>query len=172
MLPYFPLFQYTITVMKILLFLLLLPIGSMLFAQVNPVDKNGLALGGYDLVAYFESEKAIKGNPTYASKVEGITYYFASFENQQKFLNKPKDYLPQYDGYCALAVSYGKKISINPQTFKIKDGKLYLFFNGKTGNGLVNSLSAWNKNEERLLKKANGNWPEVQKSKFKPEDSL
>ena len=53
--------------------------------------------------------------------------------NQKLFEATPEKYLPQYEGYCALAVSYGKKISIDPQTFKITDGKLYLFFHGKTG---------------------------------------
>jgi YHS domain-containing protein len=143
-----------------------------LCAQINPVDKNGIAIGGYDIVTYFDGTKPAKGNEAYTSKYESATYYFASPENQKLFTDNPKKYIPQYDGYCALAVSYGKKISIDPLTYKIKEGKLYLFFNGKTSHGRLNSLDTWNKNEEKLLKKADINWPDVKKAKYKPEESL
>lgn len=142
------------------------------FAQVDPVDKNGIAIGGYDPVAYFESGKAVKGAESLASKLGMTTYYFSSEENKKLFEANPIKYTPQYDGYCALAVSYGKKISIDPETFKVKDDKLYLFYNGKSSNGKVNSLDTWNKNEERLLKKSNTNWPEVKKLKYKSGATL
>lgn len=145
---------------------------SQTFAQVNPVDK-GIAIGGYDVVAYFESAKAVKANPQITTEVNGITYCFSSAENQKMFSTNPEKYLPQYDGYCALAVGYGKKISIDPQTFKIVDGKLYLFYNGATkSRSKINSLETWNKNEKNLLKKADAIWPDVKKTKYKSEDTL
>jgi YHS domain-containing protein len=143
-----------------------------LCGQINPVDKNGVAVGGYDVVTYFEGTKPVKGIGDYTEKYEGATYQFASPENQKLFKENPKKFIPQFDGYCALAVSYGKKISIDPLTYKIKEGKLYLFFNGKTSHGRLNSLETWNKNEEKLLKKADTNWPDVKKAKYKPEESL
>jgi YHS domain-containing protein len=155
------------------LFCLVLLSYSQVVAQVDPVDKNGVAIGGYDVVAYFESGKAIRGDQQIAKKeVNGLTYLFASTENQKLFEANAQKYLPQYDGYCALGVSYGKKISIDPHTFKLIDGKLYLFFNGNTSNTKVNSLEAWNKNELRLLKKADTLWPDVKKKKYKPTDTL
>ncbi|MCI0750664.1 MAG: YHS domain-containing protein [Flammeovirgaceae bacterium] len=141
-------------------------------AQVDPIDKNGVAIGGYDVVAYFQSGKAVKGDQQTKFQYNGVTYFFSSKENQQRFEASPTKYIPEYDGYCALAVSYGKKISIDPQTFKITDDRLYLFYNGKTSRGKVNSLESWNKNEAKLLKKADSLWPDVKKKKYKPEDTL
>lgn len=155
----------------ILLFIFLI-ISSHSFSQIDPVDKNGVAIGGYDLVAYFELGKPLKGSEKFSSNQGNATYYFSSAENQKLFETNPVKYIPQYDGYCALAVSYGKKISIDPETFKVKDDKLYLFYNGKSSNGKVNSLDTWNKQEERLLKKAETNWPEVKKLKYKPGSTL
>lgn len=145
---------------------------SLALAQVDPVDKNGLAIGGYDLVAYFKEGLARKGQAQFAAQHAGNKYWFASAENLQLFQAEPEKYLPQFDGYCALAVSYGKKISIDPETFKVTDNKLYLFYHGKSSTGKVNSLETWNKNESKLLNKANANWPGVRKLKYKPGETL
>lgn len=153
--------------MKYLLGFLLLAISFVLHAQVDPVDKNGIAIDGYDVVAYFKSNKAIKGADQYTSTHNQIKYYFSSAENKKAFDENPEIYLPQFEGYCALAVSYGKKISIDPETFKVSGNKLYLFYHGKTSKGKINSLETWNKNEDRLLKKARELWPDVKKSKYK-----
>jgi YHS domain-containing protein len=141
-------------------------------SQVDPVDKDGLAIGGYDVVAYFETGKAEKGNAKFQSVYEGVTYYFTSAERQKLFDANPAKYVPQYNGYCALAVSYGKKVSIDPETFKVMNDKLYLFYNGKTSRGKINSLDTWNKSEDRLLKKANTLWPEVKNLKYKAGSGL
>jgi YHS domain-containing protein len=141
-------------------------------AQVDPVDKNGLAIGGYDLVAYFKEGIARKGQTQFIAQYADARYFFVSAENQQLFEADPQKYLPQFDGYCALAVSYGKKISIDPETFKVADNKLYLFYHGKSSTGKVNSLETWNKNETKLLNKANANWPGVKKLKYKPGAAL
>jgi YHS domain-containing protein len=156
------------------LFLLLIwfTLNNLLYAQVDPVDSNGLGIGGYDVVAYFTEGKAIQGSSKFTSEYRGIKYYFSSSENQMIFEKNPDAYLPQFDGYCALAVSYGKKISIDPKTFRISNQKLYLFYHGKAGSKTVNSLDTWVKDETRLLKKANDLWPDVKKKKYKPEDKL
>lgn len=153
-----------------LLFFLLSATGA--HAQVDPVNKDGIALAGYDVVSYFQQPKPLKGVANFQSEYNQVKYFFATRENQNLFEATPQKFIPQYDGYCALAVSYGKKISIDPQTFKITDAKLYLFFNGKTSRGKVNSLEVWNKNEDKLLKKADSVWPDVKKKKYKPEDTL
>ena len=141
-------------------------------AQVDPVDKKGVAIGGYDPVAYFTTNKPVKGSETITTTMGNVTYYFSSAENKRLFDANPIKYTPQFEGYCALAVSYGKKISVDPTTFKVTDNKLYLFYNGKSSKGKVNSLETWNKSEERLLKNANANWAEVKKLKFIPEETL
>lgn len=158
--------------MKTIFNLFVLMLATTAYAQVDPVDKNGLAIGGYDVVAYFKEGVAKKGVEQFTTRHEGATYYFVSSDNQKAFMANPTQYLPQYDGYCALAVSYGKKISIDPQTFKVADNKLFLFYHGKTSNGKVNSLQTWNKNEEKLMKKANVNWPDVKKLKYKSGSTL
>lgn len=151
---------------------LLLFISSTIFSQIDPVDKAGVAIGGYDVVAYFNAGKATPGTPQFATQFKGTTYHFSNKENQTLFETTPEKYLPQYEGFCALAVSYGKKISVDPKTFKVIDGKLYLFFNGKTSIRHVNSLDTWNKNEPKLLKKADELWPDVKKKVYKSESAL
>lgn len=141
-------------------------------AQVDPVNKDGVAIGGYDVVSYFQPGGPQKGNSVLKQVYNSTTYYFASAENLNLFKENPEKYIPQFGGYCALAVSYGKKISIDPNTFKITNDKLYLFFKGKTSHGAVNSLETWNKNESKLLQKAENLWPDVKKKKYKQEDTL
>jgi hypothetical protein len=138
-------------------------------AQVDPVDKDGLAIGGYDVVAYFESNKAVKGHDDLAAVFNNARYYFSSEKNLALFQSAPEKYLPQYEGYCALAVgTTGKKISINPEYFKVTDGKLYLFFNGRSFSGTTfNSLEPWLKDESMLIKKADEMWPTVKQRKYK-----
>lgn len=117
--------------------------------------ENKIAIQGYDPVAYFVNQKAVPGKKELASTFDGVTYYFSSKTNKEKFLKNPSSYEPQYGGWCAFAMGdYGEKVEIDPETFKIIDGKLYLFYN-KFFN---NTLKSWNKNETQLKKKADVNW--------------
>lgn len=116
------------------------------------------AIQGYDPVAYFKQNKAVKGKPALAASYEGITYYFSSQENKDAFLKNPAGYEPQYGGWCAFAMGdSGDKVEIDPATFKILDGKLYLFYNAYFNN----TLKSWNKNEAVLKKKADANWKKI-----------
>ncbi len=128
-------------------------------AQVEPIDKKGLAVGGYDVVAYF-SNKAIKGLPSLSESYNAATYHFATQANLDAFRKNPSQYIPQFDGFCAWGVgAKNAKFPINPETFKIIDNKLYLFFNGPLNLSTFNSINEWNKDEKNLLKAANTNWP-------------
>lgn len=148
-----------IGVLTIGLFLLLAGLAE---AQIAPVDKNKIANGGYDVVAYFTDGKAEKGNKEHVAMYNGAKYMFASEEHKQLFKSKPENYLPQCDGYCAYAVaSQGTKVPINPETFKVIDGKLYLFFNGPYHGKPANALPLWNKDEANLLKELPGNWEKL-----------
>ena len=117
--------------------------------------EQGIAIKGYDAVAYFTMKKAIKGKSTLASTYQGVTYYFSSQASKEAFLKNPASYEPQYGGWCAYAMgSSGEKVEIDPETFKILDGKLYLFYNAYFNN----TLKSWNKDESNLKKKADTNW--------------
>ena len=154
--------------MKNVLFLLNLLIPFAVNAQIDPIDASGLAIGGYDVVEYFRSNKAVKGTAAFSARWNNAIYYFTSEANKKTFENEPSRYLPQYDGYCALAIgTTGKKISIDPNTFKVTDGKLYLFFHGKTFSGTTfNSLEPWEKDEAELIRKSDKNWPAVRIKKY------
>ena len=120
------------------------------------VDKSGLAIEGYDPVAYFISNKAIEGKTNISFVHEGITYRFSSEENRSLFKSNPANYEPQYGGWCAYAMgSKGEKVSVDPETFKIVAGKLYLFYN----HFFNNTLKDWNKDEANLKAKADRTWP-------------
>jgi YHS domain-containing protein len=134
------------------------------YAQVDPVSKDHVAIGGYDVVSYFKPGKAMKGNSTINAAHNNVTYYFSSEENRQAFVKEPEKYLPQYEGYCALAIGAQKKrVNINPETFKVTQGRLYLFYNSThslSGNRF-NSLEPWIKDEDRLIQKSDENWREM-----------
>lgn len=117
-----------------------------------------MALQGYDPVSYFKQNKAIPGKKEIATTFEGIVYLFSSKENKEQFLKNPASYEPQYGGWCAYAMgSSGEKVEINPETFKIIDGKLYLFYNAFFNN----TLKSWNKDEKNLKTKADANWKKI-----------
>lgn len=117
--------------------------------------EGNLAIQGYDPVAYFTENKAIKGKKEFAVNADGIVYHFASANNKNLFLKNPASYEPQYGGWCAYAMgSYGEKVSIDPETFKILNGKLYLFYHSWTNN----TLTKWNKDESNLKAKADKTW--------------
>lgn len=117
--------------------------------------QNGLAIDGYDPVAYFKQHKAVKGSKDLAVYNQGVTYYFSSQENKEDFKKNPAAYEPQYGGWCAYAMgAKGEKVSIDPETFKIINNKLYLFYN----SFLNNTLKTWNKDESNLKAKADENW--------------
>jgi YHS domain-containing protein len=118
------------------------------------LDK-GIALNGFDPVAYFKKGTAVKGKKDLAVFDQGVTYYFSSVENKEEFKKNPSGYEPQYGGWCAYAMGKdGSKVEIDPETFKIIDGKLYLYYN-KFFN---NTLKSWNKDEVNLKSKADLNW--------------
>ena len=152
--------------MKSLLFFAAIVICSVLaFAQdAGPLRKkhfnleNGIAIKGYDPVAYFTQNKAVKGSKELAVSHQGITYYFSSAANKETFKANPLKYEPEYGGWCAFAMGdNGEKVSVDPETFKIVNGKLYLFYN----RYFTNTLKTWNKDEPNLKKKADANWPKL-----------
>ena len=154
----------------LLLFLVLqLPFVALLQAQPDELSiavrnehfntKNNLAIKGYDPVSYF-SGKPQKGDKQLAHTYKGITYYFSTAKNRDTFKEDPAKYEPAYGGWCAFAMADGGKTDVNPETFKIVDGKLLLFYDGFLGD----TRKAWNKQagldggDTKQITTANGNW--------------
>src|SRR5688572_25125923 len=119
--------------------------------QAYNISGGKLAIEGYDPVSYFTKQNAVKGQASIVATHNGIIYRFESQANKTAFLASPTKYEPQYGGWCAYAMgASGEKVEVDPETFKIVDGRLYLFYN-KFFN---NTLKSWNKDEAALMKKA------------------
>jgi YHS domain-containing protein len=132
-------------------FLLALALGVQ--AQ-NNVDPSGLALKGYDPVAYFADGKPVRGKPEFTASHEGATYRFASAASRDAFLAAPGRYAPQYGGYCAYGMASGYKAPIEPDAWTVVDGKLYLNYNQSV-------RSRWASDVPGYVRKADANWPTV-----------
>lgn len=125
-----------------------------IFQETDLNIKDGLAVQGYDPVSYF-SNKPKEGTAKFNTQFNGATYYFINAGNQEKFIKDPQKYEPQFGGWCAYAMGNdGTKVKIDPETFKIVDGKLYLFYNFLW----TNTLPIWNENEVNLRVEAEKNW--------------
>ncbi len=142
-------------------------VSQSLKAQINNsnsdlynINKNKIAVQGYDLLSYFQGIP-VKGKAELNYTYNGAVYYFKNDKNKNDFINFPERYIPQYGGWCAYAMGdSGEEVEINPETFKIIQGKLYLFYN----KYFTNTLDDWNKNEVLLMIKANENWNKITKS--------
>jgi YHS domain-containing protein len=120
--------------------------------------ENKLAIQGYDPVAYFNQNSAVKGSKEFSTYYLGSTYYFSSAANKEAFKKNPAQYEPQYGGWCAYAMgAKGEKVEIDPKTFKVTNGKLYLFYNKYFNN----TLPKWNTDENKLKSNADVNWGKI-----------
>jgi YHS domain-containing protein len=151
--------------MKYFFVTFLVLVGFMAFSQDDAALRkkqynldNGVAISGYDPVSYFTQAKAVKGNKDLAVVDNGVTYYFSSASDKEEFKKNPSKYEPQYGGWCAYAMGKdGSKVEIDPETFKIINGKLYVFYN-KFFN---NTMKSWNKDETKLHQQADANWQKI-----------
>ena len=142
--------------MKKILLLLFIGVASVQINAQNQYLKNGVAIQGYDVVAYFESNKAIEGKSEINAKYNEATYFFSSEKNKELFLKNSEKYAPQFGGYCAYGVSENHTSPTDPQAFTIVDEKLYLNYNLK-----VKEL--WSKDRESRILRANENWKNLKK---------
>lgn len=138
-----------------LLFLLLLAAAPLASAQAPLNLDGGLALAGYDAVAHRDQQRAVKGSAQFAVVHAGATYRFASRANADTFSANPEPYLPAYGGWCAYAMgATGERVSVDPKTFKLIEGRTYLFYNAF----FTNTLPKWNADEAALKAKADAHW--------------
>ncbi len=131
------------------------------------IDDDKLAVKGYDVVSYFEDNKAEEGTSFYWTTYDGAIYYFATKQHLQMFTENPTKYLPKYGGWCAYGMSLDKskdgyspnKYPIDPKSFTIIDGELYLFYNA----GGYDALKLWKKDEQRRKEQADNFWKKIVK---------
>jgi len=120
------------------------------------LDRSGLALQGYDPVAYFTAGRAERGKAAFSATFEGATYHFASEARREAFLLEPRLYVPSYDGYCAYGVAVGKKFAGDPEVFVLVEGKLYLQLDRAT-------QTLWKSDLEKNIAIADRTWPVIEK---------
>ena len=121
--------------------------------SVDPVfNQRGIAIRGYDPVAYFTDDKPIKGDPSYVHRWMGTSWQFASKSNFESFVNNPEKYAPQYGGYCAYAASSGYIAPTDPNAWTIHNDKLYLNYSKSV-------RKTWLKNKNGHINSADKNWP-------------
>ncbi|MEM9292551.1 MAG: YHS domain-containing (seleno)protein [Acidobacteriota bacterium] len=142
--------------LSLLTSLLLVAISVIPSQALEPVNasRSGLALQGYDAVAYFEQERAVEGQQKFSLEWAGVTWRFLSAEHRDAFAANPERFAPQYGGYCAYAVAKGKTASVDPVAWTIADGKLYL-------NYSLGVRKKWRRDVPGHVAKADENWPKL-----------
>jgi YHS domain-containing protein len=118
------------------------------------LDDQGVALKGYDPVAYFADGKPATGSADHTASVEGATYHFMSADNRDQFLADPGKFTPAYGGFCALGVTRSMKIKGDPEAWKIVDDELYI-------NSSPDALARWSEDIPGNIDKADEAWPEI-----------
>ncbi|TXT40636.1 MAG: hypothetical protein FD135_1062 [Comamonadaceae bacterium] len=118
------------------------------------VDAKGIALKGFDPVSYFSSGGPVPGKAELFAKYQDATYQFASSQNRDSFIADPAKYTPAYGGFCAMGVALEQKLDVDPQLWRIVDGKLYL-------NVHKGAQSRWLEDVKGNLAKADKNWPRL-----------
>ena len=142
-----------------------LPLLGWMLIAVSPVaaaepapeihaSKDGLAVGGYDPVAYFRAGKPAVGSTHYQLSYKGAVWRFASAESLKAFLDRPGDFAPQFGGYCAWAVSQHYLAPGDPKQWKIVGGKLYL-------NANARATQLWEADQTGAIQRGHANWPAV-----------
>ncbi|MEL7002444.1 MAG: YHS domain-containing (seleno)protein [Bacteroidota bacterium] len=130
--------------------------------QIDYNQNDGYVAEGYDVVSYF-NKKAVAGKKQYEYTYDGAKYRFTNQDNLNKFKSNPTMYVPQYGGWCAYAMgTSGDKVTVNPKTYEIRNGKLYLFYNAFFNN----TLESWLEEGPNKLKPiADKNWEKVKTKK-------
>ncbi len=138
-----------------LAFLVLVALSTIATAkELLNVDRNRIAIQGYDPVAFFTDSRPVKGNPQFQSAYRGAKYYFASSEHKAAFDKEPAKYEPQFGGYCAYGVSHGSRAPIKIEAWQIVNGRLLMQYD-------LDIKNKFNQDPQGTLKKADENWPSL-----------
>ncbi len=128
--------------------------GSAHAAEPPVFQDGGVAIRGYDPVAYFTRGKPVAGSAKHTLRWKGAVWRFASAKHLAMFKADPAKYAPQYGGYCAYAVSRNYTAKIEPDAWTIHKGKLYLNYNKFI-------RAAWEREKPANIVKGDRNWPAV-----------
>jgi YHS domain-containing protein len=139
---------YAAMIAVVVLFATTAPAGEL----VNVAGASGIALGGYDPVAFFTDGKPTHGDPGVTSTHKGATYQFASKAHKTQFEANPERYVPQFGGYCAYGAALGALFPVDISTWQVRNGKLYLNLNPAIA-------AEFNKDPAAFIAKAEKNWP-------------
>lgn len=131
---------------------LALPVFGQTTKTLLNVDRHGVAIQGYDPVAFFTTGKPVKGDEKYVSKHDGAIYCFASKADKLAFDLSPSKYEPAFGGYCAYGVSRDRVVDIDVDAFQIVDGRLLMQYS----KGVRKDF---NEDQKGNLAKADANWP-------------
>jgi len=135
---------------------------ALLFMSIVPsfageyFEKDGVAIHGYDPIAYFAEMKPVKGLPDFQAEYQGSTFYFSTATNRDRFMIQPDKFAPQYGGYCAFGMAKGHKAVIDPDAFTVVHDKLYLNYSETVRSQWVSDIPGY-------IRKANANWPDVKR---------
>ena len=105
---------------------------------------------GMDVVSYFRDGGPVKGQAAFRADFDGARYLFSSAQNRAAFTADPDRYLPQFSGLCATGVAVGKEFKGDPNTWKVVDGKLYLYYS--------DAVRARGESDPATLARAHKNW--------------
>ncbi|MDP3258081.1 MAG: YHS domain-containing (seleno)protein [Bosea sp. (in: a-proteobacteria)] len=114
----------------------------------------GVAIRGYDPVAYFRDGGPRKGSAAHALRHDGATWHFASAANRALFLADPERYKPAYGGFCAYGTSRGYLVKIEPEAWSIVEGRLYLNYD-------LDVRATWSMDTKTYLARSERNWPNL-----------
>lgn len=115
---------------------------------------HGMAIDGFDPVAYFTDGRPIRGEDAHRLMWRGAVWYFSSAANRELFESNPRVYAPKYGGYCAYAVALGVTSHADPNAWTIHDGRLYLVRNAQV-------QVVWQRDIAGNIQRADANWPDV-----------
>ena len=140
---------------KMTIALILLAVGSGGAAANETVNtENGVAIKGYDPVAYFTDSEPVKGSPDITYEWGGATWQFASEDHRDLFAENPESYAPEYGGYCAWAVAHNSRADIDPNAWHIEDGRLFL-------NVSRIVKYRWRARMNHHIEEGDANWPSI-----------
>jgi len=131
--------------------------GTAMAQNASPISGKRVALKGYDPVSYFTEGKPEKGSGEFTFAFDDTTYWFKSAEHQARFAADPEHYAPQFDGYCAVQLSRGRKVEADPDAWTITNGKLYVF-------SARPAVPKFEQQAAGIVEKASENWQQLRTS--------
>ena len=144
--------------MLLVAFMLVITVINAFGQQAAVFQIDGKALRGYDVIAYYNEEKPVRGHDSLSFQWNNSTWLFSSPDNLKLFRQNPEKYAPQYGGYCAYGIAGGYKAPTQPDAWAIVNGKLYFNYNRKV-------KASWDKDQAGYIGKADTNWQLIKDKK-------